>query len=1119
MRQTPLLSRPTTGWAIPRLESLCDYLDHWSARQPDALLYSFLDIDGRELESYTYRELRRRVHGLAGYLADGVGLEPGERALLVYPPGLELIVASLACLQAGVIPVPVCPPSAMNLEGGLAKVAFIVRDSGARAALTTQAYRRGFRLLMARRKLARLWRGGTELPELAWVTTDDAPEQADTAAPGTPAPTAFLQYTSGSTSDPRGVVVTHRNLIHNCAAVVDHCPTGVSWLPQFHDMGFIGYYLFPLIAGGATYGFSPMDFLRRPRLWLETIGRVGATMTSAPNFAYEYCLREDKVPAASLAEIDLSSLRVMMTAAEPVSAQSFVGFRERFSRTGLRGEALMVAYGLAENTLAVSSHGKNVLILNKRQLQRRVLRLERAERPSNNQLQVVSCGRPLAGQRVAIVDPDSRVELGEDRIGEIWIDGDSKCAGYWQRPALSREVFRARLAGLGGGGDGRTYLRTGDLGFLHECELYVCGRIKDLIIIRGVNYYPQDVESIVEAASPRIRKGCVAAFSVAEDGEALVVVAEVKSPRSMPDAGAIARAIRTQYYIEPHQIDFIPARTLPKTTSGKVRRGRCRQLWLEGELPVMASHHTAPEPAAQAPRLADRFRHITDLYDLTGRENLTFAEVGMDSLAMVELVVSLRELLREHDAAAATEAIDTRLLERLTVADLYSFLDRLERAPAAAIKRMRHRLGEDRDEQQANEQASMRVDSELTLVDPVLGPPRGPVTDLLLTGATGFFGPFLLASLLQQTSYRVQVLIRATDAGHGMDRIRAALGRARLWTPELDRELGVRVRVLCGDLASPRVGLRRDQWESLAHGVQAICHNGALVNYVLGYDSLRPANVDGTRELLRLAASGRRKSFHLISSTCIFGWTTQARLRETDQNEEMANLDFGYAQTKWVAERLVRAAGKLGLDVRIYRPSLLSASTTRFGSTEDIAVRLLAFMIRHGLGVNALNQVSFLPVDVAAHNLVSILASPRPTGETLHLTADRYYSFRDVTDLIHELHGYRFRYLEIPDFLDEMNRRCTSDDPVYPLLDFFNHSYRKIAAMQGKRYDNLHYRQARERLERSREEPPLERTVSLIVESMLRQRLIPEPPRRASVRAAAPLPPMRPAGHEDPLAG
>jgi thioester reductase-like protein len=1068
------------------MDTIIDALAHWAAVQPDRCLYSFLDIDGRERDSYTYLAFHERTRHLAQHLSLQKGLLRGDRVLLVYPPGLELIAAFVACVRIGVIPVPVYPPTPMNFESGLAKLTYIARDCEAKAALTTRGFYGSYHLLLARRRISALWMTSPALPSLDWITTDDVRGVAASDFGDDLDAILFLQYTSGSTSDPKGVVVSHANLIHNCHSTIDHAMIGVSWLPQYHDMGLIGYYLFPVIVGGTTYGFSPLDFLKRPALWIQTLSRVRATYTSAPNFGFEYCLREDKLPEVELADVDLGSVRVMMNASEPVRADTFSGFFDRFGPKGLAPSAHVVAYGLAENTLAVSHHGKRILTVNKKLLQQRKLHIEGDAPRNNNQVRIVSCGRPLDGIDVRIVEPDSSAVLGDDRIGEIWVGGASRCQGYWKRPELSREVF---------GGGGTDTLRTGDLGFLHEGELYVCGRIKDLIIIRGVNYYPQDIETIVEAASPKIRTGCVVAFDAGEEGESLVVLAEVKRGGDLPDPAEIARAIRKQYYVLPHTIAFVPHKAIPKTTSGKLSRGRARELWVNGEFTVLARYAGARGHEAQGEPsdLKARFQYIVELYNLTGREEYTFAEIGIDSLTMVEILEDIKSLLEEHGAGELVDEVDVRLLQRLTIAEFFSLVDQFEKASDEPMAALRFVLRRIRSEHASYEEDCMRSDAELPMMSRIEPQAVGaPVSHVLLTGATGFFGPFLLNSLLRDTTHTFHVLTRATDPIHGMDRVRAALRRSRLLTPTLEDQLETRVRIVCGDLARHNLGLRAEQWKHLSAHVQAVFHNAAAVNYVKGYDAMRPHNVDGTRELLRFAGTSCLKEFHLVSSTFIFGWTVKGVLFEHDNNSEMANLDFGYSQSKWVAEQLVFAAQRQGLKVRVYRPSLISASTGAIGSRDDIFVRLLAFILTHGVAVSAKNQISLLPADIVADNIVALFGARDADATTFHVTVDDYYNMVDIAGLLSRDYGYTFTYLDIPEFVAEMSRRSTKDDPIYPLLDFFNRSQLKFAAMQHKRYDNSGYRAAKDRLAAARRDPKLSETLAHLMTFMRRERMIPE---------------------------
>ena len=1072
------------------MTSIIEYLDHWALLQPEKRLCSFLDIHGNETDSYTYQTFYNRSHYLAEYLSQHKGVQPGDRVLLVYPPGLDVIVAFFACARLGAIPVPVYPPTPLTFEKGLASLSFIARDCGATAALSTRALYHGY-CQFTREGLpdARLeQRAG--LPHLTWITTDDIQGTASDSFHGSPGSILFLQYTSGSTSAPRGVIVSHENVIHNGHATLDHTPIGVSWLPQYHDMGLIGYYLYPVISGGTTYGFSPMNFLKRPLLWLQTLSRVQATYASSPNFGFEYCLREDKVPSDQLAGLDLSALRVLMNAAEPVRAETHRRFLTRFAPYGLRPHAHVVAYGLAENTLAVTHHGRRTLTVDKALLQEGATHYEHGQLLSGMPSRLVSCGRPLAGIDVRIVDPATCTPLPNRRIGEIWVAGQSTCRGYWNQPDLSRAVFGNTIAGDAAGCRG--YLRTGDLGFLDEGELFVCGRIKDMIIIHGVNYYPQDIEAVVEAASGQIRSGGVVAFAGNEERETLVVMVEVRHPRDLPDPLALVRAIRSHFAIEPHMILFVPARTVAKTTSGKIARALTRHRWLNGELPVLATHHIALEEVLPSTGLRERLRAILQPYHLTGQEGYTLAEAGIDSLSLAMLLTDIEQLLDEHGAPDLAREVDTRLLQRLTVADFFSLLDQLESSSHAPIAALHGILQQIKQDQNDYDFACMRRDATLEpLALASVLPRSAPPTRVLLTGPTGFFGPFLLGSLLQYTAATFHVLIRASDPASGMDRIRDSLCRARVWTPALDADLQQRVHVVCGDIAQHHLGLHPDTWQFLAGEVQAVIHNAALVNYVLNYDTLHPHNVEGTRELLRFAGTGTGKEFHLISSTIIFGWTVKGELLETDNNDGMDNLDFGYAQTKWVAEQLAFAAARQGLPVRVYRPSFISASTGGVASKDDIAIRLLAFMINHGIAVHTRNQISFLPADIAANNIAAIFQQRPLDGQTLHVTVDDYYNMMDITRLISQEYGYPFQYYDLPDFVVEMKRRCARHDPLYPLLDFFIRAQPKLTAMQHKRYNNMRYREALRRSGTGYTDPPsLSATVSYLMASMLREGLI-----------------------------
>jgi thioester reductase-like protein len=825
------------------------------------------------------------------------------------------------------------------------------------------------------------------------------------------------------------------------------------------------------------------------------MSRVRATCSSAPNFGFDYCLREDKVPTDQLAGLDLSSLRVLMNASEPARPETYKQFLERFASYGLRPEAHVVAYGLAENTLAVTNYGRRTVTVNRHLLESGILQLDNTgsdiANDATDQLQLASCGKPLEGTSVSIVDPESRAALDHGRVGEVWVAGKSTCQGYWNRPELTPEVFGNRITN--DPDDHNLYLRTGDLGFLHNGELVICGRIKDLIIIRGVNYYPQDIESIVESASSKIRAAGVAAFEA--NGHGLVVMAEVGKTRELPDPEKIIQTVFAHCSLGPDTIVFVPPRTIVRTTSGKIARGPTREQWLAGKLQVLATHVT-PAEIDEAVRPRRGFSHFLRRYSLNGDEEYTLAALGIDSLNLVSLLEDIEVALTQHGLTDLLNEIDGRLIQRLTVAELSSLLDRVEDSSNhRTLQSVLRKLRQDHEEFLRNR---MRSDARLISIDlakPIKRPlpnreTNEPLTNVLLTGPTGFFGPFLLNSLLQHTPYTYYTLTRATNTHRGMDRIRDSLRRAQLWTPALEEQLKNRVHIVCGDISQHNLGLQTQQWQSLTENIQAVIHNAALVNYVLNYDALRPHNVEGTRDLLRFSTTGTKKEFHLISSTVIFGWSSKGELLESDNNDEMLNLDFGYAQTKWVAEQLVFAAERKGLKARVYRPSFITASAAGVASKDDIVIRLLAFMIERGIAVKAENQISFLPAEMVADDIATIFKHRSNNAPTFHITADSYYNLMDITRLITREYGYEFVYYDIPEFVAEMKRRCTSDNLLYPLLDFFNRSYEKIAAMQQKRYNNNNYREARRWAGVRPSEPTLEGIVSYLMAYMRREGLL-----------------------------
>lgn len=558
-----------------------------SEKQPDETAFVHL-LDGDvPHESLTYRELHE-IAGLRAAAFAAAGLA-GRSAVLMYPTGLEFVRSVVACMYGRVAGAPVQVPRRLDEVERMRRIA---DDAGTSVVLTTAEVARDLR---------ESYGDEPALAGLTLLATDTLAYDADAPVPPAPSPedTALLQYTSGSTGRPKGVVVTHANFLANAAETDEAFPcepdgTVVSWLPLFHDMGMLFGVVMPLWAGIPAYLMAPEAFIRRPARWLEALARFGGTHSAAPSFAYELCARA--AADGRTADVgDLSRWRTAANGAEPVRWAAIRSFIDAFAPHGFDPRAMSPGYGLAENTLKTTASRADqeptALWVCAEALGEGVVRP--VSEDTDGAVPLVSNGSTAGRTRVRIVDPVTRQALPEGRVGEIWIDGPCVAAGYLGRAEETAETFRARLADEGA--LGRPHLRTGDLGFLHDDELYVAGRLKDVIIRKGRNHYPQDFELTAERAVPGLHPNSVSAFSC-DDGrtERLVLVVEVDGRLlNSPGAGAVRaqvhEAIRSGHRITPDDIVVVRRGRLPKTSSGKVQRRECKRRYENGELRIVPS--------------------------------------------------------------------------------------------------------------------------------------------------------------------------------------------------------------------------------------------------------------------------------------------------------------------------------------------------------------------------------------------------------------------------------------------------------------------------------------------------------------------------------------------------
>ena len=638
------------------IATLVELLAYRAERQPDDVVFRFVSGDGTEEDRLTFAQLRRRALEIAAGVR--AHADPGDRVVLLVPPGLEYVAAFFGCLCAGTVAVPAYPPNPRRADP---RVHRIIADSRAKVALVHSSLATRLESWLAL---------GDAPPQVRWLDVSELRGSTGAASLGAASGSelAMLQYTSGSTGEPRGVMLTHANLLHNSSVihrVSAHHPgdSGVFWLPPFHDMGLIGGIVQPVYAGLPAALMAPATFLQRPMRWLEAMSRYRATTSGAPNFAYDLCV--ERTTEEERAALDLSAWRTSFNGAEPVRADTIARFVEAFAMCGVRRGVIVPCYGLAEATLIVSG-GPAERAPTALQVERRALEhgLLRTPVPGEDTTLLVTSGVAAEEHEVVIVDVESTTPVGEGRVGEIWVSSRSVARGYWGRPQESAAAFGARLAG-----SDRTWLRTGDLGALRDGELVVTGRLKDLVILQGRNYYPHDIELAAERSHPDLRPGYAAAFTVGgERSEELVLALEVTRHHRAAEDDALFRAVRAELAdavgVIPSEILLLRQNTIPRTSSGKIQRGACRAAFLDGTLEVIGRWRTDRPDAATA---SDSAPSIHEFLLAWVREELEIdpvrlhaetplLELGIDSLAAARLVV----------------AIESRLGRRIEVAELWA---------------------------------------------------------------------------------------------------------------------------------------------------------------------------------------------------------------------------------------------------------------------------------------------------------------------------------------------------------------------------------------------------------------------------------------------------------------
>jgi thioester reductase-like protein len=977
--------------------TIADGLARWAVRKPDAIAVRLLRA-GLPAVEITYGELERNVCELASVLREQTRC--GDRALLLFKTGPQFVTAFLACLRAGLVAVPVRLPTPRESQ---ARLLGIAADCQPSLILTQSGVRGAF--------------GSYDLAQRI-IEIDRPFSASNVGEPDRRTDLALLQYTSGTTGTPKGVMISHENLLSNTRIVLERSDAAtatalVSWLPHFHDMGLVGTILAPLAAGLELTLMAPADFLRRPLVWLEAISRFRAEIAVAPNFAFDLCAQRLEMASRSpdVPAIDLSCLRVMFVGAETVHAATLSRFAVAAEPFGFSAGAFLPCYGLAESTLFVDGVHGTVAEVSRRfaadDLAKGVVRSPPPDGEHASSRILVACGRRRSqdDSDVVILSQGSDIELTDGSIGTIAIRGPCVSQGYWGREATNEQTFRTLIAGRQPPG----YFRTGDLGFYHDDLLFVIGRGTDLIVMHGVNFYPQDIEEIAATASLGLPAWRAAAF-LSDDSSAAKLVVMQEAPRSRSsnfDPLEIVRSIQQAIFdnlaIGGAEVLLIAPGSLPRTPTGKIRRGECRAMYQTGAVSSVMWRRTNAGTGASADSAEDaiygRWREaIARLLDQPASEidlGLPISAYPLDSLKLIELYTILE-----------TQFGITRSAEDfLGARDLRSLIH------------------------DGTGQVGRKADDfvgDSRMFDGVLPSAiRTPAEDILVTGATGMLGANVIKHLLGSMRGKIHCLVRNADD--------LATGA----TSKTDR-----VTYIPSLLSQPRFGLPDEQYARLVEAVGVVIHCAADVNFLIPYRDLRAVNVEATGRIIEFASTGPGKRVIHVSSLSVLEVPAKHG-RSLGESEPPADPEFlanGYAQSKWVADVMMLRARERGFDISVCRaPWLLDLDAMSMGRADGFIRGFLLSCLQLGRVPDSTMGLNLVAVDFVGRAVAALAQRKTANDAVYHLGTARPLAVWEIANLI----GTPDKMIEtemVDDWINRVERTMRVDDlfPLKPYAALFN---------------------------------------------------------------------------------
>ena len=1006
---------------MKKITSLIDILSARAEKSPERVIYRFLEYkNGKwEMQNITMRSLYHKSLEIA-YALRKKGLRPGDRAVIFSMQDYGTTYAILGCMMAGVTFTVIPPPLD---EGKIARFISVLKSCQPKALISNYALEQESGVSLTGRLIREAF---TSVIRLKRIYTDRLTpyKRKDVIVDATENRLVYLQYTSGSTSAPRGVRVTWKALMKNleqCQACYDfnHGTLG-TWVPFFHNLGLVVTICMPICTTDAcAYFLSTMQFLENPKLWVKMLHDFNLTLTVGPGSAFDACTRIFTPEEA--AKYPLTQVTHFMNGSEFISAKTV----EKFSRMfRLSPNAMAPGYGLAENVCLATfaSQDYRTLKLDYEAYQKNCAVLVTEEKEGEQVKEIVSVGAPVKDLNVVIANPKTKKPYPDLHIGEIFISGDSVANGYWGN-LKENANFRVRLEGYD-----RNFYKTGDLGFLYEGHLYITGRIKEMLIINGHNIFPSDLQALIIQKVPALATTAFGFFST-NDGDKEHVIAVVESTPEedfQKRVGQINAAVSERFGFSFYDIIFVPRSAIPRTDNGKLQMLKARDLYQQGKLQLLHSSHAyrtgssettiidksidkADEILLQVKSVFEKVLNI-EQYNLTD----SFLELGGDSLMGFELVSKIEE--RFHVKLDLREV----LLDS-SVSGVANYVRRVLTGGKGTSK-------------------AVNLEQECHL-DPAIFPSGAYETapqdcrNILLTGATGFLGAQLIRAILTQypkDGLHLYCLVRADSEEAGLERLIKNMEHYECWKEEYRGFL----HPVIGDLSTEKFGLSDEQWQELAQTIQVIYHNGALLNFIFPYEFLKETNVHGTVETLRLACAGQPKYYHYVSSYSVYDTPNKKRVYENDPLNTARGFSLAYSETKWVSEKLVGIAQKRGLHTVIYRPGDITGASNGIWEMDDMVSRMIVGTIQ----MQAIPRTSYCmhmtPVDFVADAICCISRKPEAMDQAFNLVNPTPVPVKKAVSYI-RAHGYPVRYISFGAWKSKLKQATASENALTLLACLF----------------------------------------------------------------------------------